>query len=398
MNGTVNTVKQLIKKAEGVRGDAFLNRAILDREREDFTHEIIPIDVKGLLNGIVADIPLQKNDVLYIPSIHDLKEEQTLTIHGEVAFPGTYAYSDNMSIEDIIIQAGGLLETASAVKIEIARRVKDPKSTSFSTIIGQTYSFDLKDGFLIGEKANNFSLQPFDEVYVRKSPAYFAQQNVTISGEVMFDGVYSLQQKNERLSDVVSRAGGVTPDAYVKGARLVRQMNEEERRRQADVLRMARSGEGKDSISIEKLDMGTTYSVGIDLEKALENPGSDYDLVLREGDQLFIPEYVNTVKISGSVMYPNTVLYKDGKKLKHYVNLAGGYGSDAKKSKAYVIYMNGTVAKLSKYKSSLIQPGCEIVIPSKPESKKMSVAEMMSIGTTSASIATMIASMVNLFK
>ena len=398
LNGTVNTVKQLIKKAEGVRGDAFLNRAILDREREDFTHEIIPIDVKGLLNGIVADIPLQKNDVLYIPSIHDLKEEQTLTIHGEVAFPGTYAYSDNMSIEDIIIQAGGLLETASAVKIEIARRVKDPKSTSFSTIIGQTYSFDLKDGFLIGEKANNFSLQPFDEVYVRKSPAYFAQQNVTISGEVMFDGVYSLQQKNERLSDVVSRAGGVTPDAYVIGARLVRQMNEEERRRQADVLRMARSGEGKDSISIEKLDMGTTYSVGIDLEKALENPGSDYDLVLREGDQLFIPEYVNTVKISGSVMYPNTVLYKDGKKLKHYVNLAGGYGSDAKKSKAYVIYMNGTVAKLSKYKSSLIQPGCEIVIPSKPESKKMSVAEVMSIGTTSASLATMIASMVNLFK
>ena len=398
LNGTVNTVKQLIKKAEGVRGDAFLNRAILDREREDFTHEIIPIDVKGLLNGIVADIPLQKNDVLYIPSIHDLKEEQTLTIHGEVAFPGTYAYSDNMTIEDIIIQAGGLLETASAVKIEIARRVKDPKSTSFSTIIGQTYSFDLKDGFLIGEKVNNFSLQPFDEVYVRKSPAYFVQQNVTISGEVMFDGVYSLQQKNERLSDVVSRAGGVTPDAYVKGARLVRQMNEEERRRQADVLRMARSGEGKDSISIEKLDMGTTYSVGIDLEKALENPGSDYDLVLREGDQLFIPEYVNTVKISGSVMYPNTVLYKDGKKLKYYVNLAGGYGSDAKKSKAYVIYMNGTVAKLSKYKSSLIQPGCEIVIPSKPESKKMSVAEMMSIGTTSASIATMIASMVNLFK
>ncbi len=398
LNGTVNTVKQLIKKAEGVRGDAFLNRAILDREREDFTHEIIPIDVKGLLNGIVADIPLQKNDVLYIPSIHDLKEEHTLTIHGEVAFPGTYAYSDNMTIEDIIIQAGGLLETASAVKIEIARRVKDPKSTSFSTIIGQTYSFDLKDGFLIGDNANIFSLQPFDEVYVRKSPAYFVQQNVTISGEVMFDGVYSLQQKNERLSDVVSRAGGVTPDAYVKGARLVRQMNEEERRRQADVLRMARSGEGKDSISIEKLDMGTTYSVGIDLEKALENPGSDYDLVLREGDHLFIPEYVNTVKISGSVMYPNTVLYKDGKKMKHYVNLAGGYGADAKKSKAYVIYMNGTVAKLSKYKSSLIQPGCEIVIPSKPESKKMSVAEVMSIGTTSASLATMIASMVNLFK
>jgi protein involved in polysaccharide export with SLBB domain len=310
--------------------------------------------------------------------------------------PGTFQYSKQMTIEDLIIQSGGLLESASMTNVTVSRRIKDPKSTIYSSVLGESFSFDVKDGFVVG--GENFYLQPFDAVYVRKSPAYFAQQNVTISGEVMFDGVYSLQQKNERLSDVVSRAGGVTPDAYVKGARLVRQMNEEERRRQADVLRMARSGEGKDSISIEKLDMGTTYAVGIDLEKALENPGSDYDLVLREGDQLFIPEYVNTVKISGSVMYPNTVLYKDGKKLKHYVNLAGGYGSDAKKSKAYVIYMNGTVAKLSKYKSSLIQPGCEIVIPSKPESKKMSVAEVMSIGTTSASLATMIASMVNLFK
>lgn len=396
IDGNVNTVKALIKKAEGLRGDAFLNRALIDREHEDLSHEIIPVDLNAMLNGTAADIPLQKNDILYIPSINDLKQAEYVSIHGYVMNPGTFQYSKQMTIEDLIIQSGGLLESASMTNVTVSRRIKDPKSTTYSSVLGESFSFDIRDGFVVG--GENFYLQPFDAVYVRKSPAYFAQQNVTISGEVMFDGVYSLQQKNERLSDVVSRAGGVTPDAYVKGARLVRQMNEEERRRQADVLRMARSGEGKDSISIEKLDMGTTYSVGIDLEKALENPGSDYDLVLREGDQLFIPEYVNTVKISGSVMYPNTVLYKDGKKLKHYVNLAGGYGSDAKKSKAYVIYMNGTVAKLSKYKSSLIQPGCEIVIPSKPESKKMSVAEVMSIGTTSASLATMIASMVNLFK
>lgn len=396
LDGNVNTVKSLIKKAEGLRGDAFFNRALIDREHEDLSHEIIPVDLNALLNGTAVDIPLQKNDILYIPSVNDLKQEEYVSIHGYVMNPGTFQYSKQMTIEDLIIQSGGLLESASTTNVTVSRRIKDPKSSTYSSVLGESFSFNVKDGFVLG--GENFYLQPFDAVYVRKSPAYFEQQNVTLSGEVMFGGVYALQQKSERLSDVVSRAGGITPDAYVKGARLVRQMNEEERRRQADVLRMARSGEGKDSISIGKLNMGTTYSIGIDLEKALENPGSDYDLVLREGDHLLIPEYVNTVKISGSVMYPNTVVYEDGKKLKHYVNMAGGYGSDAKKNKAYVIYMNGTVAKLSKYKSSLIQPGCEIVIPSKPESKKMSVAEMMSIGTTSASIATMIASMVNLFK
>ncbi len=398
LNGTVNTVKQLIKKAEGVRGDAFLNRAILDREREDFTHEIISVDVKGLLNGTVADIPLCKNDVLYIPSIHDLKEEETLTIHGEVAFPGTYAYSDNMTIEDLIIQSGGLLEAASAVKIEVARRIKNPKSTSFSTVIGESYSFDLRDGFLVGDKVDNFCLQPFDEVYVRRSPAYQKQQNVMISGEVMFGGSYALTKKNERLTDLVEQAGGVTPEAYIKGARLLRKMTEDEKRRQEDVLRMARSGEGKDSISIEKLNLSDTYSVGIDLEKALQNPGTDYDLVLREGDVLYVPEYVNTIKISGAVMYPNTVYYKPGENLKYYINQAGGYGDLARKRKAYIVYMNGTVSRLSSSNSKAIEPGAEIIVPSKDEKNKMSVAEVLSIGTTTASLATMIATMVNLFK
>lgn len=398
LNGTVNTVKQLIKKAEGLRGDAFLNRAILDREREDYTHEIISIDVKGLLNGTVADIPLCKNDVLYIPSIHDLKEEETLTIHGEVAFPGTYAYSDNMTIEDLIIQSGGLLEAASAVKIEVARRIKDSKSTSFSTVIGETYSFDLKDGLIVGDKADNFCLKPFDEVYVRRSPAYQKQQNVMISGEVMFGGSYALTQKNERLTDLVEQAGGVTPEAYIKGARLLRKMTEDEKRRQEDVLRMARSGEGKDSISIEKLNITDTYSVGIDLEKALQNPGTDYDLVLREGDVLYVPEYVNTIKISGAVMYPNTVYYKPGENLKYYINQAGGYGDLARKRKAYIVYMNGTVSRLSASNSKAIEPGAEIIVPSKDEKNKMSVAEVLSIGTTTASLATMIATMVNLFK
>lgn len=397
LSGTVNTVKQLIKKAEGLRGDAFLNRALLDRENEDLSHEVIAVDLGGLLKGTVADIPLQKNDILYIPSIHDLKEEETISIHGEVASPGTFLFSKNMTIEDLLVQSGGLLEAAATTKVDITRRIKDPKSTSFSSVLGKTYSFDIKDGLVVGGEGD-FHLEPFDEVYVRKSPAYRKQQNVVVAGEVLFGGNYALVKKNERLSDLISKAGGITPDAYVKGARLIRKMTEEEQRRQADAVRMARRGEGKDSISVEKLNISDTYTVGINLEKAISNPGSDFDLVLREGDVLFIPEYINTVKISGAVMYPNTVLYKRGESLRYYINQAGGYGNLAKKKKAYVVYMNGTVSRLKSRDKKAIEPGCEIIVPSKEEKKRMSTAEILGMGSTTASIAAMIATMVNLFK
>jgi len=222
LSGEVNTVKQLIKKAEGVRGDAFLNRAVINREHEDLTREVISIDLKGLLKGVVADIPLQKNDILYIPSIQDLREDPTVTIHGEVADPGTYLYADKMTIEDLVLQSGGLLEAASTTKIDVSRRIKSPKSTDDSNVVGQTFTFDLKDGLLIGEGSENFYLEPFDEVYVRKSPAYRKQKNVGIIGEALFTGTYALSKKNERLSDLVAKAGGVTSDAYVRGARLIR--------------------------------------------------------------------------------------------------------------------------------------------------------------------------------
>lgn len=398
LDGTVNTVKQLIKKAEGLRGDAFLNRVIIDREHEDLSHEIIAIDLGGLLNGTIADIPLQKNDILYIPSITDLKEEETVAIYGEVANPGTFLFSKNMTIEDLLVQAGGLLEEAATTRVEVTRRIKDPKSTSFSSVLGKTFTFDIKDGFIVGGNAENFYLEPFDAVYIRKSPAYRKQQNVVVAGEVLFSGSYSLLKKNERLSDLVSKAGGVTPDAYVKGARLIRKLSDEERRRQNDAIRMAQNGEGKDSISIQKLNLSETYTVGIDLEKALANPKSDFDLVLREGDVLYIPEYVNTVKISGSVMYPNTVVYQKGKNLKFYINQAGGYGNMAKKKKVYVVYMNGTVSRLKARNASAIEPGCEIIVPSKAEKKHMAMAEILGISSTTATIAAMVATMANAFK
>ena len=398
LDGTVNTVKQLIKKAEGLRGDAFLNRVIIDREHEALSHEIIAIDLGGLLNGTIADIPLQKNDILYIPSITDLKEEETVAIYGEVANPGTFLFSKNMTIEDLLVQAGGLLEEAATTRVEVTRRIKDPKSTSFSSVLGKTFTFDIKDGFIVGGNAENFYLEPFDAVYIRRSPAYRRQQNVVVAGEVLFSGSYSLLKKNERLSDLVSKAGGVTPDAYVKGARLIRKLSDEERRRQNDAIRMAQNGEGKDSISIQKLNLSETYTVGIDLEKALANPKSDFDLVLREGDVLYIPEYVNTVKISGSVMYPNTVVYQKGKNLKFYINQAGGYGNMAKKKKVYVVYMNGTVSRLKARNASAIEPGCEIIVPSKAEKKHMAMAEILGISSTTATIAAMVATMANAFK
>ena len=398
LSGEVNTVKQLIKKAEGVRGDAFLNRAVISREYDDLTREMIAIDLKGLLNGVVADIPLQKNDILFIPSVQDLREETTVAIHGEVADPGNYLYADKMTVEDLILQAGGLLEAAATTRVEVSRRVKDPKSTVFSGTIGQNFSFDLKDGLLVGEGSGSFHLEPFDEVYIRKSPAYHRQQTVTVAGEVLFSGNYALSKKNERLSDLITKAGGISSDAYAKGARLLRKMSEEELRRKEDVLRMAQMTSGGDSISVKKLDLSDTYSVGINLEKALQNPGSDYDMVLREGDMLYVPEYVSTVKISGAVMYPNTVLYKAGEGWKYYVNQAGGFGNDARKRRAYVVHMNGTVSRLKSGGAKEIEPGCEIIVPSKDPKKKMSPAEIIGMGTSAASLATMIATLVNLFK
>ncbi len=397
LDGTVNTVKQLIKKAEGLRGDAFLGRVLLDREREDYTHEMLSIDLNGLMNGTVADIPLQKEDHLYIPSINDLKEEETVSIYGEVLNPGTFLHSDNMSIEDLVIQAGGLREAASTTRVSITRRIKDSKSTTYSSKLAETFTFDIKDGLIMD--GESFQLQPFDVVQVRRSPAYQVQRTVTVAGEVLFSGSYTLLKKNERLSDLINRAGGITPEAYIKGGRLIRKMNDEERRRERDVVRMARSGEGKDSISTAKLAISDTYTVGIDMGKALANPGSDFDIVLREGDMIYIPEYVNTVKIGGSVMYPNTVSWEKGKKLKHYIEMAGGYGNMAKKSKVYIIYLNGTVARAKKGSSSVIQPGCEIVIPSKREKQGgMKLTEILGLSSTTATMAAMVATMVNALK
>lgn len=332
-----HTVRELIGRAEGLREDAFRGRALLFRERDDLTPEIVAVDLEGVLSGRLTDISLRRNDVLVVSSVHDLEDRGGFTIGGEVARPGVYPYAAHTTVEDLIVQAGGLLDGASTVKVEVSRRLKDPKSTTPSNGVGKVYAFSLKEGLVVDGEAG-FELAPFDVVEVRRSPGYQPQRQVVLDGEVVFTGNYTLIRKNERLSDLVKRAGGITDDAYVRGGRLIRRMNEEERAVRDAALRAAQQNRGADSVSLEKLMADDYYAVGIELDKALSNPGSDYDVVLREGDRLVVPEYVSTVKINGDVMYPNTTVYLKDKRVKYYIAQAGGYGARAKRNKAYISF------------------------------------------------------------
>ena len=395
LSGSLNTVRQLVEKADGLLGDAFTGRAVLYRERENLTKEVLPVDIQGILNGTSPDIALQKNDILYIPSIHDLQDMGKVTISGEVNKPGSYTYADHMSLEDLVITAGGLKESASLVRVDVSRRIRDPRGTTEPDVIGQNFSFGLKDGFVVDGEAG-FELQPYDQVFVRRSPSYNEQVNVTVDGEVLFRGDYTLNTKSERLSSLIQRAGGVSRYAYVRGAKLRRVANEEELRRMEDVVKMMRREIGDAMANTLGLKVDSTFTVGIDLEAALANPGGDADLVLREGDVLTVPEYNNTVKVNGAVMMPNTVSYAAGKSVKYYLSQAGGYSANAKKSQKFIIYMNGQVAEVKGSGKKQIEPGCEIVVPNK--TKKFNFANIVSNATSFASLATMLASLATMMK
>lgn len=411
----VNSVRTLVEHAEGLTEEAFTNRAVMHRMKADRSLEVISVDIEGIMTGKVADVPLKENDVLFIPTRQDKMTERTITIRGEVQYPGIYKYADNETIEDFVLQAGGLTDKASVVNVNVSRRVSDAKALCPDSVIAQTFTLSLKDGFVV-DGTPGFVLMPFDEVSIRKSPAYAEQQNVKIEGEVMFTGEYTLAKRNSRLSDLFKKAGGATEEAYIRGARLIRRANDNEKARMEAVLKMQReqqqknllqlaassnggniqqAAEGAKNAELEKFNIPEEFPVGIDLEAAIKNPGCDEDLVLREGDRLVVPQYNGTVKINGAVMYANTVAYEKGKGAAYYIDQAGGFASDAMKSKAYIIYMNGKVAKVGH--GAKVQPGCEIVIPAKLK-RKMSMAETMSLGTSMSSIAAMIATIANLSK
>ena len=404
----INTVSELIAAAGGVREDAFLNRAVLHHRNLDNTIEAKAVDVNGIINGTSDDVALRNNDILFIPSESDMRGNQTVTVGGEVNMPGVYKFAENTTIEDVILQAGGLTRAASMAKVDIFRQRHDPYALEEAETTTETYCFEIKDGFVVdGEKG--FVLMPFDEVYVRRSPYHREIQNVEIKGAVNFEGEYALSSKNYRISDLVNAAGGLSNQAYAKGAYLFREITEEELVQREllqtlshvelyeEILRSDRSTNMAvlDSLYNAKINAGNMYPVAIDLEKAVNNPGSDDDMILRAGDVITVPEYTSTIKIKGEVKYPTAVNWQKGKSLRYYIDHAGGFGNMAKKRGVYVINMNGTVNKISRCSKKAIQPGSEIVIPRKP-ARKMSTSEIMAIGTSAISLSTMIVTLVNL--
>ena len=415
VGGRINSVRGLIEAADGLTEAAFSPHAVLHRKKADRTLEVISVDVDGILTGRVADIPLQNEDVLFIPTKTEVQEQQTITIHGEVLYPGVYKYADNESLEDFILQAGGLKQTASTVRVDVSRRISNPQALAPDSVIARTYSFSLRDGFVI-DGAPGFVLEPFDEVYVRKSPGTNVQQNVSIEGEVVFAGNYTLTSRRMRLSDIFKAAGGGTELAYIKGARLERRPTPSERLRMEAAYKMQQEQQRKNMIDLavktknativqavqendkktqEKFQVPDSYPVGIELDKAIANPGGDEDVLLREGDRIIVPQYNGTVKINGAVMYPNTVGYVEGKSVAYYIDQAGGFASDAKKSNTYILYMNGMLAKVGH--NAKVRPGCEIIVPTKIQSR-MSLAETLSVGSSAASIAAVIATIASLLK
>lgn len=411
LGGDIMTVKELLLAADGLSEDAYQERAVMHRQKEDLTLEMIGVDLKGLLEGTVADIPLKKGDLLFVPSRTEMLGKRTITVNGEVLYPGMYPYAENTTIQDILLQSGGLTEAGSLARVDVFRRVRDAKAVMDTKKSAESYSFSLDENYSLTTDTV-FCLMPYDEVYVRKSPAYEPQQNVTIRGQVNFAGQYSMTSKDYRLSDLVKAAGGFTQLAYVPGARLVRKMTEDEKLQRDNSLKQAQiqmyeeslkkevtsSFEQMDTLLSMKMNMDDTYPVALDLESAVKNPGSLQDIVLREGDVITVPQYSNTVKISGEVSYPISMNYVKGKKLSYYINHAGGYGNKAKKSTVYAVYANGGVEKINKRSTKAIQPGCEIVVPTRPEKQGMSTAEIMSIASGGASLASVIVALISILK
>ena len=396
VGGQICTVKALIEAADGLTENAIGQHAVMHRMKKDRTLEVKSIDVLGILEGKVPDVELKNEDVIYVGSREEEKEDQTITIHGEVNYPGIYKFASNETVEDLVLQAGGLTNAASLAKVDVSRRIIEPNATEAGDTLAFTYSFSLNPDFTIPQGEAPFTLQPYDEVYIRRSPNYNEQQNVTIEGEVQFRGNYTLTSSNQRLSEIIKQAGGLTKRAYPEGAKLLRQMTQEEREMMETMLRTAQRNSGNDSIDVKKLLTLTTFPVAIELDKAMANPGSDDDPYLREGDRIVVPRYTSTVSINGEVLYPNTVRYKAGEKADYYIDLAGGVSSSGKRSQTIIIYMNGMVAKADRKHKP--RPGCQIVVPTKARRRGLGLTEWLSIGTSTASIATMIATIANLIK
>lgn len=424
------TLLQLITKAEGLKGDAFLNRALIYRTRENFMLETIPVDLEKLMNGNSPDILLKREDVINIPSIFDLQEEYYVQIDGEVRSPGQFPFTFNSTVEDIILQAGGFLESASMAHLEVARRVKDAEATTTTNQVAQIFYYEISKDLKLSETAKNLVLEPFDRIFIRRSPGYEEQITVFVEGEVLFPGEYSISNKDERISDIINRAGGLTEEAYPKGASLIRVFKTDEKERlktiqSGELLRRSFLGipatsqvnnnnneinnanqlldERKREVLDSMITAATMYkdeqAIGIELVKILEKPHTKYDIIVQEGDRLIVPKELQTVSMSGELLHPITARFDSRNRFKDYISNAGGFTSIANRSKSYVIYANGSVDVTHSFfgikNYPKMEPGAEIVVPKKDETKRMTVGELISVGSAITSMALLLVTLLN---
>jgi protein involved in polysaccharide export with SLBB domain len=428
------TLSQLIKNADGIRGEAYLDRASILRTYDDLTTEVISVNLREILQGTTPDIPLQREDVVRISSTYDLQEEFYVQISGEVKNPGTYPYSKQMTAEDLIILAGGLRESANADDVEIARRSTTTDSGTFSELI------PVKVNLGLDIQENPVVLQAFDNVVVRRKPNFTLNKQVTIEGQVNSPGIFSVQTAEEKISDVIKRAGGLTPYAYTKGATLIRRTEffdteSEQLRRQrnlqdlqqkiqqdpnntesqelllqrlymeignvdlgtsegaiaAQSKRDAITGLSENRADLAPLKIRQTEAVAIDLDEILKNPGSDKDLILEEGDVISIPRQLQTVRMRGDVVYPATVRFEKEKGTKFYINRAGGFDIRANRKRTYVVYANGEVARTKSFLGirsyPSVAPGAEVIVPTKGPRLPFRPGEIVGIATALATLA-----------
>jgi protein involved in polysaccharide export with SLBB domain len=443
------TVKQLIIKAEGLRGDAFLERATIYRTKDDFSTEVVAFNIREVMNG-ANDIALQREDLVKISSIYDLNEEYFIEIKGEVRIPGVFPYMQNMTIEDLIMVGGGLMESASNSRVEVVRRFKTENISTGGTV-AEVSTFNISKNLRMEEKDLNFTLRPFDMIFVRKSPGYQVQQIAQVAGEVLYPGTYGIKHKTERISDLIKRTGGLTDEAFINGATLLRRteyntnninesyagkinelknrnhsisgareqfiMTESEYFRNQRLARLDNNLRENDTELIyenkrhtmsvlgardsllKDTDTRQMDAIGIDLAEILRNPGSKHDLILEDGDILNIPKELQTVRLRGELLYPITVRYDRSNSFSNYVSRAGGYSSHAKKNKAYVVYANGSVDRTRSFlffkNYPDIEPGAEIIIPSKPERGGLSTQETVGLATGAATLSYLVITIIN---
>jgi len=376
------SLKQLIDNADGVREDVFLNRGLITRLMEDLTLQNITFNVGEVLRG-EKDIELKREDIITISSINDLREIRTVEIYGEVQYPGEFDFNEDMTLSDLVFKSGGFKESASEAFIEISRRLSYEDAQRASDKIADVYQFTISRDLKMNGEDAQFVLHPYDQIFVRQAPGYERKTVVMVSGEVNYAGQFSLTSKKERVSTIIQRAGGLSPDAYPKGAMLTRKVEISQK------VKRLREQLIESDTTLAFSDLGFDV-VSIDLEKIMAKPGGKNDIFMQDGDELVIPRELQTVKVSGGVLNPLSVYFEDGKRMKHYIQSGGGFDLRAKKGKAYVIYPNGAAASTKSFlffrNYPKVMPGSEIVVPKKPERQPIPATAWIAMASALASL------------